>query len=69
MKRIILLATFAVLIVGLAFSQSIYERTTSTKTYRQWENTVDLSTGESSSDLVKTKFNDDGNLELTYKGT
>ena len=69
MKRIILLAIFAVLIVGLAFSQSIYERTTSAKTYRQWENTVDLSTGESSSDLVKTKFNDDGNLELTYKGT
>lgn len=62
---------FAVLVLGLSFAQSISESTVTVreKTKVQWANTVDLSTGKSSSDLVSASFNDDGNLELTYKGT
>ncbi len=70
MKRTFLLIVFSILVLGLSFAQSISESTVTVteKTKVQWANTVDLSTGKSSSDLVSASFNGDGNLELTYKG-
>ena len=70
MKRTFLLIVFSILVLGLSFAQSISESTVTVteKTKTQWANTVDLSTGKSSSDLVSASFNGDGNLELTYKG-
>ncbi len=65
MKRIILLAAFALLVIGMTFAQGVSEEITKTTS----EYTVDLSTGTSSSDLVSAAFNEDGNLELTYEGT
>ena len=62
MKRIFLLVTFSILLVGMAFASGISE-IVATKIA-----SVDLSTGTSSSDLVTTAFDSDGNLELTYTG-
>ena len=61
MKRIILLALFAILAISMTFAAGISEVVPTKRA------TVDLSTGTSSSDVVSAQFNKDGNLELTYK--
>lgn len=62
MKRIILLLTISVLVVGMTFASGISE-VVATKIA-----SVDLNTGSSSSDLVTAAFDSDGNLQLTYTG-
>ncbi|MCQ2411608.1 MAG: carbohydrate-binding domain-containing protein [Sphaerochaetaceae bacterium] len=65
MKRTLITSVLILVLVCTAFAQGVSE-VTPTIVY---DASVDLTTGESSSDSVSATFNKDGNLEVTYKGT
>ena len=70
-KRIIIITILALVLCATAFAQSISEAAdTEAETKPVFTGpVVDLNTGTSSSDIVSTSFNKDGNLEVTYDGT
>ncbi|MBO4424474.1 MAG: carbohydrate-binding domain-containing protein [Spirochaetales bacterium] len=74
MKRFLTITILAMIITASLFAQSIVEVThdeTSIEadTVTDRGIVIDLTSGTSTSDLVKAAFNKDGNLEVTYKGT
>lgn len=65
MKRTLITTLLILILACTAFAQGISE-VTPTIVY---DASVNLTTGESSSDSVSATINKDGNLEVTYKGT
>ena len=68
MKRFLAFILLSTIIMCTLSAQAIAESSVSTNEVINYDVELDLNTGASSSDLVSSSFNKDGNLELTYKG-
>lgn len=60
---------FSVFAQGISEVQGNVEHMEPASTANPYDVSIDLASGTSSSDLVKSEFNSDGNLEVTYEGT
>lgn len=68
-KKIITITILTLVLCAAAFAQSISEVAAVDEKPEFTGPVVDLDAGTSSSDLVSSSFNKDGNLEVTYEGT
>lgn len=70
MKRILFSLLLASILTCTAFAQGASEITVQqSMATASYDVTIDLNAGTSTSDLVSATTNDDGNLEITYKGS